>query len=487
MCSGVRGKRLWSDAAFFGITLFLLAFSAGAQQVQWASKLIKFSSDLGGKQNGVKRILGKPDAFPQGGPSPNAWSPKNALDGFEWVTVGFDKPQPVKQIAVFENLNAGCVIRVQADEGDGKFKTVWSRENARQAFREAYAYTFQKDRRYYFGRKRRKIDKAPEVNVNPGVERIILASPLPNVVALKVEFSFALVPGQKQVDAIGISDSEAPLDGVIRTRPEFAGLKAETIPLPGMEPGNPCVSHDGTRLYLTDIGAHRDAVVSFTRTPDGKWDGKTAEAAFSGASTYNYLEFKGADFVLKGGIPFGKGTGETGYELFRLQDGRYISSGPVRVTAYNNYDDTSDATMTPDGTVLVMGIETDFTQGGTDLYFAPRKEDGSYGLLQNMGKILNSAADEGMPQLLSDGRTLLFSSNGFSSHGDFDLYVSTRLDDSWKNWSEPVNLGPAINGDDFDGQPFYDEVSQTLLYISAVDGQPALKQAAIPAGLLKKS
>ena len=67
-----------------------------SQQVQWASKLIKYSTDLGGKQYGVKRILGKPDAFPQGGSSPNAWVPKNSLDGFEFVEVGFEKLQTVK-------------------------------------------------------------------------------------------------------------------------------------------------------------------------------------------------------------------------------------------------------------------------------------------------------------------------------------------------------------------------------------------------------
>ena len=48
-------------------SFFFVLFSVQAQQIQWASKLIKFSTDLGGKQNGIKRILGKPDAFPQGG------------------------------------------------------------------------------------------------------------------------------------------------------------------------------------------------------------------------------------------------------------------------------------------------------------------------------------------------------------------------------------------------------------------------------------
>ena len=68
--------------------LFFVLFSFSvvkAQQIQWASKVIKYSSDLGGKQFGIKRILGKPDVFPQGGYSGNAWTPKNSLNGKEVV------------------------------------------------------------------------------------------------------------------------------------------------------------------------------------------------------------------------------------------------------------------------------------------------------------------------------------------------------------------------------------------------------------------
>ena len=109
-------------------SLFFVLFSAKAQQIQWTSKLIKFSTDLGGKQNGIKRILGKPDAFPQAGNSPNAWATKNALDGREILELGFEKPQTVKQIAVFENLNAGCVVKIGVDTGSGKYETVWTRK-----------------------------------------------------------------------------------------------------------------------------------------------------------------------------------------------------------------------------------------------------------------------------------------------------------------------------------------------------------------------
>lgn len=31
--------------------------------------------------------------------------------------------------------------------------------------------------------------------------------------------------------------------------------------------------------------------------------------------------------------------------------------------------------------------------------------------------------------------------------GSFDIFMSERLDDTWKNWSIPVNMGPAVNTD----------------------------------------
>ena len=133
-----------------------------------------------------------------------------------------------------------------------------------------------------------------------------------------------------------------------------------------------------------------------------------------------------------------------------------------------------------------MGIETDMTQGGMDLYFTTQKEDATYGFLQNMGKTINSAANEGMVNLLSDQKTLLFSSNGFSGHGDYDIYVSHRLDDTWKKWSEPINLGSKINSAGFEGSPFYDEKSETLYFTKWVNDIPTLSFVKIPLADLVK-
>lgn len=466
-------------------SLFFILFSAQAQQIQWASKVIKFSSDLGGKQNSIKRILGKPDAFPQGGTSANAWVPKNALDGKEVIEVGFEKPQTVKQVAVCENLNAGCVTKISVDNGSGKYETVWTRK--RDWKTPIYKSTAATDHAYYFGRKRRKVQEIPSV-YNPGIEYAVLENAVANVVVVKVEFSFALVPGQKQIDAVGISDSEVPIEIKINTIPSFDNLpKPESLEFENSEVSNVMVSQDGQKIFYSAFDGKKDVVFSSKKQADGKWSKPATEPSLSLNDEYNYLEYYSDNFMLKGGVEYSKNTTETGFEFFENKNGNYQSLNKLKIAAYNNYDKTSDITITNDGKTLIMGIETDLTQGGTDLYFSNRKEDGTYGLLQNMGKVINSADDEGMPQLLSDTKTLFFSSIGFSSYGNYDIYVSYRLDDTWKKWSEPINLGNKINSDSFEGSPFYDETTEMLYFTRILEGKSSISRAKIPKSTVMKN
>jgi hypothetical protein len=461
---------------FILFSLLFSLFSIEAQQIQWANKVIKFSSDLGGKQNGIKRILGKPDAFPQGGSSANAWMPKRALDGSETVEVGFEKPQTVKQVAVCENLNAGCVVKISVDNGSGNYETVWTRKRVWKT--PLYKTTLTTDRSYYFKKKRRKIQEAPDV-INPGIEYAILDNAESNVVAVKVEFNFALLPGSKQIDAIGISDSEIPIEAKINTITAFENLShSEVIALGELIPSNPVVSFDGQKLFFSERTNEKERIFSCSKESKEKWS-KPVEVnpVLSQNETYNYILAYQPSFILKGGIPYTRASGETGYEFL---DTNYQSIGLLKIAAYNNYDDTSTASITADQKTLVMGIESDMTQGGMDLYFTNRKEDGTYGFLQNMGKTINSAADEGMPCLLSDQKTLLFSSNGFSSFGDFDIYVTHRLDDTWKKWSEPINLGNKINSSDYEGSCYYDEKTETLYYTKWVNEKATLSFIKIP-------
>ncbi len=452
----------------------LISLAAAAQQVQWAAKVLKFSSDLGGKQNGIKRILGRPDAFPQGGPSPNAWMPKQALDGYEWVEVSFENPQTVKQVAVFENLNAGCVVKIGVDTGSGKYQTVWSRKVNYKT--PTFKAVLPADRNYYFKRKRRKIQEAPEV-LNPGIENAVLDNAVSGVIAVRVEFNFALLPGQKQIDAIGISDSEVPLNATINTLPVFENLpQAEIVPLGNLIPSCPIVSENGQKLFFTDQTNDKEIIYSCTKQ-NNKWSIPMPESDLLNTNAnYNFLAACQEDYLLKGGKSFTKGTSETGYEFL---DKNYQPKALLKIAAYANYDDTSSISMTADGAILIMGIETDMTQGGHDLYWATRKDDGTYSYLQNLGRAINSAGEEASPCLLSDRRTLLFSSDGFSSFGDNDIYVSYRLDDTWRKWSAPINLGSKVNSTEYDGNPFYDEKGEVLYFTTVSEGRQVIKTISI--------
>ncbi|MBX7044244.1 MAG: OmpA family protein [Ignavibacteria bacterium] len=52
--------------------------------------------------------------------------------------------------------------------------------------------------------------------------------------------------------------------------------------------------------------------------------------------------------------------------------------------------------------------------------------------------------------LASDNITLYFANNREGGFGNCDIYYAKRLDDTWLNWSEPVNMGASINTGEWD-------------------------------------
>lgn len=85
------------------------------------------------------------------------------------------------------------------------------------------------------------------------------------------------------------------------------------------------------------------------------------------------------------------------------------------------------------------------TWGNTDIYVSLKKEDGSYSTPINLGPIINTPGAERTPFLHPDGKTLYFSSEGHNGFGKLDIFKTVRLDDTWQNWSKPINLGIKLN------------------------------------------
>ena len=105
--------------------------------------------------------------------------------------------------------------------------------------------------------------------------------------------------------------------------------------------------------------------------------------------------------------------------------------------------------VSPDGQLVLLSLERGDAEGGNDLYVSFREAGGHYSEPKSLGPVLNSPGFDFAPWLAPDGKMLYFASYGHMGYGSADLFVSTRLDDSWTKWSEPRNLGPALNGPGF--------------------------------------
>ncbi len=108
---------------------------------------------------------------------------------------------------------------------------------------------------------------------------------------------------------------------------------------------------------------------------------------------------------------------------------------------------------------VIFASERPGGNGGKDLYSAVKLEDGSWGNVKNLGNNINTALDDDAPFIHPDGRTLVFSSKGHNSMGDYDIFMSD-LDELDSTWKKPVNVGYPINTPDDD-----------IYYVLSADGK----------------
>lgn len=105
--------------------------------------------------------------------------------------------------------------------------------------------------------------------------------------------------------------------------------------------------------------------------------------------------------------------------------------------------------ITPEEDVVLVSTEDKDTYGKEDLYIY-RKENDEWTEPIHLDSMINTAGIEMSPFLAEDRETLFFSSDGHKGYGDMDIFMSKRLDDTWRNWSPAVNIGKEINSNGFD-------------------------------------
>ena len=99
---------------------------------------------------------------------------------------------------------------------------------------------------------------------------------------------------------------------------------------------------------------------------------------------------------------------------------------------------------------LFISMNIAGTEGKEDLYLLTKGDNNIWSQPIHLGSNVNSKEVEMSPFITEDGKFLFFASDGHGGYGDMDIFFSERLDDTYKNWSDPKNLGININSSGFD-------------------------------------
>ncbi len=130
------------------------------------------------------------------------------------------------------------------------------------------------------------------------------------------------------------------------------------------------------------------------------------------------------------------------------EDGYWSKPEMLKIRNYAKYDRgrQNGAIMGNNGQVLLFYMTPEEQGLNNDLYVSFLLPDDTWTEPKNLGKAINGKyTNETTPYLAPDGVTLYFSSNREGGYGYNDIWMSKRLDDTWQKWSTPVNLGEPIN------------------------------------------
>jgi outer membrane protein OmpA-like peptidoglycan-associated protein len=133
-----------------------------------------------------------------------------------------------------------------------------------------------------------------------------------------------------------------------------------------------------------------------------------------------------------------------GIAVSKLGDYGWSTPENISIPYFLNRSTHFSGTISADGNVFIFSGESYVTKGAEDIY-ACLKKDGKWGEPINLGGEINTPYQEWTPTLSEDGKTIYFASNGRNGEGGFDIFKSTRLDDTWQAWTRPENLESFIN------------------------------------------
>jgi outer membrane protein OmpA-like peptidoglycan-associated protein len=275
------------------------------------------------------------------------------------------------------------------------------------------------------------------------------------VTSVKIVVDCRVTPGINQIDAIGISDSheEAAVGKVEVAKINFYSEveKLSSKINSDYTEVHPLISPDGKTLYVNrkDFPPNlNDDEIWVATLLNGDWSELKNLGSPLNNKSHNFVNSVTPDGnTLLLGNEYYQDPSMYGEGFSTTQSGLNGWNFPVngKVKNFYNKDRHVGFNLSNSGKALIMAVRRTDTKGESDLYASFLEKDGTWTEPLNLGDSINSYGGEGTPFLASDNETIYFSSDGWNGFGSSDIFVSRRKDDTWKNWTTPLNIGPSVN------------------------------------------
>ena len=220
---------------------------------------------------------------------------------------------------------------------------------------------------------------------------------------------------------------------------------------------SPFISPDGKVLYWT-LANHPDNIGGKKDPGDiwySVWTGEEWSLPIHGGNKINDLGYNGvAGFSNDGGRMYLLSHYKPGNALAQSQGISVSLKTPegwstpenINIPYFLNRSVGTQGYLSTAVEAFVFSADSYGSMGAEDLYVSVL-QSGKWSEPKNLGKQINTTFQELSPSLSADGKYLFFASNGRKGYGSFDIYYSQRLDDTWTNWSAPMNKGANINSE----------------------------------------
>ncbi|TRX55953.1 OmpA family protein [Fulvivirga sp. M361] len=222
----------------------------------------------------------------------------------------------------------------------------------------------------------------------------------------------------------------------------------------------PVVSADGKTLYFF-VSNHPDNTYGKDGSQD-IWYSKLDETGHWGPAQHlgkplNNSKANQVFTVMPDGntllIRGGSGKNSAGFSFTHRNGDKWSSPEEIKVADFKkmNQGKFYGATMSSTGDFMILYFNEKEKSTFSDLYMTKKLGDGSWSRPVKLGGAINTGRDEFAPYLAPDDKTMYFASNRKeNSIGQMDIWKTIRQDDTWLNWSDPINVGRPLNTRAFD-------------------------------------